>query len=116
MDFAKPFIVRESVATKSNIQIVSIPPKNGDEPKNKTDDLDHMLIEAANRAATNLLRPASFSPSLSLLKKQQSGEPNLSQCLVDSKFYPSKIEFNNTYIYKSFFRKIDILQSFSPLF
>jgi len=52
MDFSRPHVLESSVATKSNIRYIKVTSKS---KKNKDSSLDDRLVEAANRAAKDLL-------------------------------------------------------------
>ena len=95
MDFAKPLVKKNNVTTKSNICMLPVPPLVGKEEEAK-DDIDRLLVQAANRAATDLIISNSPSSSVSDNNKDKSQkelislDPNIEK-LVNLKHYPTRL-------------------------
>ncbi len=108
MDFAKPLDRHENVVTKSGIKLLPSPKSNGNVDNNKDDSADSLemehhvkklLIESANKAATDLFLSSGAKLSQTLNKRKvKSGEAVVESSLdeeqlklVDCTKYPTKL-------------------------
>eukprot|EP00978_Attheya_sp_CCMP212_P009542 scaffold22572_cov50-Attheya_sp.AAC.2 len=73
MDFGRPHVCVEGVASQSNIRIL-------DSPQESENDMDVLVTEAANRAATELI----LGPNVGHLDAKQ-------RKLVDLKLYKERV-------------------------
>ena len=92
MDFSRPHILQESVATKSGIRYLEVPPGSGSE---KEETLDDRLTKAANQAARDLLLGPDISTKNITLKATKdladTDQESTNNKLIDASLYPDRL-------------------------
>ena len=89
MDFSRPHILQESVATKSGIRYLDVPPL-GDGAQGES--LDDRLTKAANQAAQDLLLgPAALKDERDTDQGASTSTSIFNHKLLDATLYPDRL-------------------------